>query len=494
MSYFRISTVSASVNLADLGYTVTHPAVNEILSNQFSVTDLTNSSDLVAAVIAGSITAQVNLDGTWTSVVAGSFSSDEIVAAHENIWEIVNTSNNQELVNNSDTSLHNHDTMYYTKTQIGQVAGATGSDLLGDDDNYTNLNPSTTTQKAFNESVDAKFGSFDLDTAYDNDTDGILNVDGVTKPLILRSNDVNDVVIDRKLVSDIQDVLRADVSADELLLGSAAVGALAKVTVRVLTDLVVDGNFTFTGTVTDTTVNNLNVTNANITLREGAVTDADASFAVNLPVGGIDADLLWDNTSARWKAGLIGTEKTIALLEASEIVTGVWDFQGASSTNPNMYFTNKAAAPTVALGAAGQVPLSVINNIPAYYDKTNSRNKWLSMYRETFFFTGRDSANNSNEYASTVGAFKSNNSGIRLSVPMTLLSISVQTTGAETWIAEVRKNNSATVLASLSVTAAAGDQVTTLNVDFVAGDDIQVYINGTSVDRPSIKLVFAEKL
>ena len=90
-----------------------------------------------------------------------------------------------------------------------------------------------------------------------------------------------------------------------------------------------------------------------------------------------------------------------------------------------MYFTNKATAPSVALGSAGQVPLAVINNIPAYYDKTASRNKWLSMYRESFIFTGRDSANNTNEYAATVGAFKSNNSGVRLPVAMTLLAISV---------------------------------------------------------------------
>ena len=51
-----------------------------------------------------------------------------------------------------------------------------------------------------------------------------------------------------------------------------------------------------------------------------------------------------------------------------------------------------------------------------------------------------------------------------------------------------------TVLASIAIVAAAGGQNIALNVDFAAGDDIQVFINGTNIDRPSIKLVFAEKL
>jgi len=489
MSYFRVSTVSADVALADLGITIAHPTTNRVLSDTFKAEDLQNSADLVAAIVAGTLTAQVNLDGVYTNVVAASFTGDEIYAAYANIWEIVTTVNNEELVKGANTALHKHDQMYYTKTEIGATTGAALSGV--DDSTWTKIGPATNVQIALNK-IDAKFGSFGLDDVYQNDTDGVMLVNGASKSLEFRSNNVNDIFISRSNGTNTQEFLRAKVSSNELQLGALVSGALARANVRVLTDLIIDGNITFNGSITDETVNELNVTNSKIVLREGSAVDADAFIEVRRPVGGTDASLKWNNTTARWQAGLIGSERTMALLEASEVVTGVYEFQGAATTNPNMYMTNKTAAPTVALGSAAQVPTAMINNTLAVYDKTNSRNKFLAVARDKMVFTGRDSALNTNEYARN-GLFTSNNSGTPLESNATLLAISVQTTANATWTAEVRKNGSATVLASLAVAAASSARVLTLNVDFAQGDQVQVFINGTGVNRPVIKLTFAER-
>ena len=295
-------------------------------------------------------------------------------------------------------------------------------------------------------------------------------------------------------ISGPQDALRLDVSGNELLLGSAQVGSLAEIDVRILTDLIVDGNLTITGTFTDTTVNELNVTNANIRLRDGAaaIPGADAYIEVERGTSGADARLLWNEALDRWQAGIVGNINTIALLELDEIVTGVYEFQGGAVTEPSMYLTNKASAPTTNLGSATQIPMSMINNTLAVYDKTNSRNRFLSVNRMYLGFSGRDNSNNANEYA-RFGEFTSNQSSARLMKNMTLVGMSIQTNGAETWTAQVRKNGVVTNLASLAASAAAGAQDNTFNIDFNAGDKIDVYIDGSSVDRPIILLEFAER-
>ena len=505
MSYLRISTVSADVALTDLGYTVVHPAVNLVVSNQFSVEDLQNSSTLSTAINGGTLTAQVLLDATWTSVTPGTFTGADVYSAYANIYEISNEVNNQKLVDNSDasagTQLHHHDTKYFTKTQLSSTAdAASGASLIGLDVTpaFTNFTPASNTVQAAIEAIDAAFVTdVTLDKAYTNDSDGRLNVNGTNKPLDLRSNNAstNDIILSRTNGTDIQDILRADVSANELILGAATVGALTAITTRVATNLVVDGNLTITGTTTDTTVNELNVTNDNIRLRDGAtaVPGSDGSLIIERGTSGADANIRWSHTDTRWRAGLQGSDQLIALLDTDEVVTGVYEFQGGAAAEPSMYVTNKASAPSTNLGTANQYPVSMVNGILAFYDKSNSRNKFLSVSREYMAFVGRDSGANTNEYA-RIATFTSNQAGNRLIRNATLVGISAQTKGAETWTARVRKNGSVTNLASLALTAVDGGQDGTLNVDFNAGDDIEVYIDGTSIDRPVIKLEFAYRV
>jgi hypothetical protein len=360
-----------------------------------------------------------------------------------------------------------------------------------DDTDWTNIAGSNV-QSVF-DSIDTFFATgVTLDNAYDNDTDGILNVDGTTKPLDFKSNGVNDIKVSRQVGADYQKFLQTDVVNNELVLGSAAVGALTEVTVRIKRNIVIEGDLQVTGTTTDTTVNEMNVTNATIRLRDGATAapGADASLLVERGTSGADSIVRWSHTDTRWKAGLEGSDETIALLERNEIVTGVWELKGLATTAPNAYLTNKTGAPSTDLGAAGQFPIAMIQGQLAVYDKTNSRNKFLSVSREYMVFSGRDNSNNSNEYA-RIGQFTSNNAGGRLIQNATLVGISVQTAASSTWNARVRKNGVVTDLATLALTASAGSQDGTLNVDFNAGDQVQVYLDGTGINRPLVTLEFA---
>lgn len=501
MSYLRVSSGATDVALTDLGYVVPGSTASFVISNQFGVEDLQNSNDLKAAIVlgaaSGGLDAEVNLDGSWTAITGSTFDGNDVYAAYANIYEIVNTVDNQRLVNNSDcssaTQLHMHDARYFTESELGASTAPSGASLIGFDDTGLIYIDASTVQDAIMD-IDAAIASFDLDDVYDNDVDGVLNVDGSIgygpKDLNFKSNNTNDILISRTNGVVSQNALLFDVSGNELILGALATGALTKIDVHVLTDLYIDGNITFTGTITDTTVSELQVTDANITTRNGAVTDGNSAFIVNRPVAGTNSDLLWDENADRWKAGLVGTEETIALLERDEIVTGVWEFQGGAATEPNMYLTNKTAAPSTNLGTSTQFPMTLINGQLAIYDKTNSRNKSLSVSRQYVTFGGRDSTNTTNEYLRNA-LFTSNESSTRLIQNATLVGISVQTNGAETWIARVRRNGVVTNLYSKSLTASAGTQDNTLNVDFAAGDVVQVYCEGTGVNRPLVVLEFA---
>lgn len=136
--------------------------------------------------------------------------------------------------------------------------------------------------------------------------------------------------------------------------------------------------------------------------------------------------------------------------------------------------------------------INMIDSIPAVFDRSHSRNKWVSIYRENFVFTGRDNPKNSNEYA-RIGMFTSNQSGVRLEQNMILVSISVQTRSSATWSAEIRKNGSTNPLTAINIIDSVGAIDSAANVDFNANDEVQVFIRGENIDRPVIKLVFAQR-
>ena len=497
MGFFRVTNPSVSpVSIPDLGYTV--PAsTTQTISNQFNVLSLLNSADLEALIIAGTLTVQIDYGTGFTAVAAGDYTNRDCIGAYMNIFEITNENGNERLVGGGDASsgsqLHQHDTRYFTRAQIqSTAAGTDGAGLSGFDNTGWTAGGSPTTVRAALLALQSAISAVSLDNVYTNDTDGILNVNGAGKNLNFRSNNTNEVRVSRTNGTDIQDIIRTAVAANELQLGALAVGALPVNTVRILTNLIVDGDIIYTGQITDQTVNELNVSNANIRLRNGAtaVPAAAASVLVERGTSGADAELRWNEATARWRAGLEGSVQTLALLEAAEDVTGLWTFSGGLATDPSMYLRNKTAAPTTGLGAATQIPFTSINNVASLYDKV--RVKWLSIYRHVYTFSGRDAGNNSNEYA-RAGLGTSNVAGIRLMRNMTLTGISAQAGASATWNVRVRRNGVVTNLASLALTAVAGAQDGAVNVDFLAGDNIEVFIDGTGINRPVINLEFAER-
>lgn len=501
--FLRVTNPNAvEVPLYDIGVVIAASATNVVLSSQFNVQDLVRSADLETAIINGDLTVQLDYGTGWQSVAAADYTNRDALATFANVYEITNENNNEDLVDGSDvnasgpssTPLHIHDARYFTESELTDHTATSGATNIGYDDAGNTYVTGTTVQAAL-DNIESQLGSFDLDDVYTNDVDGILNVNGTTKPLEFRSNNVNDILVTRKLLTDIQNAILFDVSANNLELGSLAVGALAQVDVHVKSDLYVDGDIQFTGTITDQTVNNMNVTNEKITLRDGATVGADAYLAVERGSTGADAQLKWNETTDRWMAGLATTEETIALLEHNEVVSGVWNFK-PDTTEPNFWLQERTATPSTALGAAGEVPVAMMGSgVLATYDKSNSRNKFLSVDRLIVGFTGRANATNKNEYM-YYGLVNTFATAFPLPYACTLVRAQAILDDVGTVNMRVRKNDAATNVATLALSGVKKAVDDTLNVDFAAGDEIQPYIDtaaGAGVGSPVFVLEFARK-
>jgi len=74
------------------------------------------------------------------------------------------------------------DTRYYTETEIGTASGTTGSDLVGDDNNYSNFTPAAATVKGALSGIDTALGaisSTNLKTSYTAGVGGISQYNAV---------------------------------------------------------------------------------------------------------------------------------------------------------------------------------------------------------------------------------------------------------------------------------------------------------------------------
>jgi hypothetical protein len=161
--------------------------------------------------------------------------------------------------------------------------------------------------------------------------------------------------------------------------------------------------------------------------------------------------------------------------------TGAVKLDATSSTYAPIELTQQTALPTTGL-AAGQ--LAVKDGILCCYDGT--RSKWLSVQR-VFLAFGRKGLT-SNQYLSfAAGSLPSNNSGYRIPRNATVVSISGQLDASGTAAMRLRSNDNLSNIASLSITAALGNQDNTLNVDISATDFLQMYSdNATAVSDPIV--------
>lgn len=122
------------------------------------------------------------------------------------------------------------------------------------------------------------------------------------------------------------------------------------------------------------------------------------------------------------------------------------------------------------------------------YDAT--RSKWLSVDRK-MIYAGRDGTAN-DVYLRTFDGIATSQTGYRVLRDGTITGLVAQTDGSETWTLEIRRNNVATPIASLVITAATGGQSTVTNVDVSQGDEIQFFANTTgNIDTPVAGLELA---
>ena len=77
---------------------------------------------------------------------------------------------------------------------------------------------------------------------------------------------------------------------------------------------------------------------------------------------------------------------------------------------------------------------------------------------------------------------------------MTLVAATAEISATGSCEFRVRKNNTATDLAIITISGATGVTVTNLNVDFAASDVLEVYCTcpGATVNNPILRLVLAE--
>jgi hypothetical protein len=146
----------------------------------------------------------------------------------------------------------------------------------------------------------------------------------------------------------------------------------------------------------------------------------------------------------------------------------------ASGGYAPLELTDLASAPTTGL-ADGQ--LAVINGLLYEYDDV--RTKWLSVQKITLFF-GR-SGNTKNQYLNFgVGTLASNNSGFRIPRNAIIVSLSGQLDAVGTCDIRIRKNGTATNIATLAIAAAQGASDNTINVDLAAGDYLHSYLDAVA--------------
>lgn len=164
-------------------------------------------------------------------------------------------------------------------------------------------------------------------------------------------------------------------------------------------------------------------------------------------------------------------------------------FDRASATSAPVQISPKAALPTTAL-QDGQ--LDIKDGILCIYDAT--RAKWLSVQRQFLVFGRRRFV--SNQYLNfCVGNLASKNAGFRLVRDACIVSMSGQLDASGTCDMNVRRNDTATNISTLTISSALGSSDQSTNVDLNADDYLQSYLSAASdVEDPVFIIEIAWRL
>jgi len=132
--------------------------------------------------------------------------------------------------------------------------------------------------------------------------------------------------------------------------------------------------------------------------------------------------------------------------------------------------------------------MTLINGV--IFGRDTVRNKWIGPILNYGFGRARSVKN---RYLKLVGDISSNQSGIRIHRSMCITSMTIQlnSTASNQAIIEIRKNNVATVIGSITINGIAGMIDDTFNIDLVAGDYLQVYVNDGAIEYPYVNITAA---
>jgi len=159
--------------------------------------------------------------------------------------------------------------------------------------------------------------------------------------------------------------------------------------------------------------------------------------------------------------------------------SGAVELDATTFSNAPLELTPLSTAPTTDLNG-GQL---YYDDEGILYSFDPTRSKWLSVQRLMMGF-GRNSSNTTNEYLRQLNGASSATNGWRMPRDGTITAISAQTNNSETWTYQIRKNDSATAIVSLTMNNTTGGHLNNINIDFNEGDYIQAYCQGSSISYP----------
>ena len=216
----------------------------------------------------------------------------------------------------------------------------------------------------------------------------------------------------------------------------------------------------------------------------GTPTDLESTLsAIDTAIGDLDDAV--DNTTldGAYDQGGAGAGRLINATDGPVKI----DRGGANSAS--LEIVPKSNLPTTGL-ADGQIDIK--DGILCVYDST--RGKWLSVQRQFLVFGRRGASRN--QYLGFYGSrVVSNNSGLRLARAATIVSMAGQIDASGTCTFNIRRNDVATNVASLTVSASVGAEDISQNVDLNSGDFIQAQVGSTvAVEDPMVVIEIAWRL
>ena len=116
----------------------------------------------------------------------------------------------------------------------------------------------------------------------------------------------------------------------------------------------------------------------------------------------------------------------------------------------------------------------------------------ISNSTQVVLHAGRSSNNSTGIYLRTVDGIPTNTTPYLIPFNSTLKYLTLTTNANSTWIGEVRIGGVAVTGATISMSATVS-AYGTYSIDFNAGDKIQMYCNGTSVDNPLMSAFFVKR-